>query len=132
MIANHSRSLSTCSHAAFLPLDVLSRQPAFCCAAAVCPANFVAAQRLHIMHHAGAGGKEHSSESHFQSFTGIYIVIMADVQFPGSCLGFPVDHRLEPLSSTGLPTPEPFVGGHARTIENYGRLLQKHQVVISD
>lgn len=84
------------------------------------------------MHHAGAGEKEHSSESHFQLFTGIYIGIMADVQFSSSCLGFPVDHRLEPLLSTGLPTKGSGVGAHARTIENYGRLLQKHQVVVSD
>jgi hypothetical protein len=86
------------------------------------------------MHHAGASEREHLSESHFQSFTGIYIGIMADIQLPGLCLGVPIDHRLEPLFGTGLTTTDPFVdpGGHARAIESYGRRLQKYRVDISD
>jgi hypothetical protein len=57
---------------------------------------------------------------------------MADVKLPGLCLGVPIDHRLEPLFSTGLTTPDPFVSGHARAIESYGRQLQKYREDISD
>ncbi|KAF2278991.1 uncharacterized protein EI97DRAFT_431208 [Westerdykella ornata] len=59
---------------------------------------------------------------------------MADVQLPGFCLGVPIDHRLEPVFATGLITPDPFAapGGHARTIESYGRRRQKYGVGISD
>ncbi|KAF1815599.1 hypothetical protein P152DRAFT_446646 [Eremomyces bilateralis CBS 781.70] len=59
---------------------------------------------------------------------------MADVRLPGSCLGVPIDHRLEPLLGTRLATPDPFVspGGHARAIESYGRCLQNNGEDISD
>jgi hypothetical protein len=59
---------------------------------------------------------------------------MVVVQLPGSCLGIPVDHRLEPLFGTGLTTPDPFAssGGHAGAIESYGRCLQNHREDISE
>jgi len=82
----------------------------------------------------GASEREHSSKSRFQSFLCIYIGIMAYVQLPDLCLGFPIDHRLQPLLGTGLTTRYPFVGpgGHARAIESYGRFLQQYRVDISD
>jgi len=59
---------------------------------------------------------------------------MADVQLPRSCLGFPIDHRLEPLLRTGLKCPDPFIGpgGHVQAIESYGRSLQRHRTDITD
>jgi hypothetical protein len=35
--------------------------------------------------------------SFFQSFRGVEICIMADIQLPALCLGVPIDHRLEPF-----------------------------------
>jgi hypothetical protein len=86
------------------------------------------------MHHAWASEREHSLETHFQSFTDIYVGIMSDVELPGLCLGVPIDHRLAPLFDTELTAPDPSVGpgGHARAIESYGRRLQKSRVDISD
>ncbi|KAF2259629.1 hypothetical protein CC78DRAFT_571764 [Lojkania enalia] len=59
---------------------------------------------------------------------------MAEVELPGLCLGVPIDHRLKPLFSTGLTTPNPSVGfgGHAREIKNYGRYFQKYRKDISN
>lgn len=61
---------------------------------------------------------------------------MANVQLPGLCLGFPIDHRLQPLldTYTGVTTPDPVVrfACHAQTIETYGRSLQKSGANITD
>jgi hypothetical protein len=59
---------------------------------------------------------------------------MANTQLPNLCLGFPIDHRIELLLGTGLATADSFLapGDHARTIENYGCLLQEYTVNVSD
>jgi hypothetical protein len=59
---------------------------------------------------------------------------MANAELPALCLGFPIDHRLEPLLGTGLTTSIPYagLGDHAREIESYGRHLQTYRQDISE
>jgi hypothetical protein len=59
---------------------------------------------------------------------------MANAELPALCLGFPIDHRLEPLLGTGLTASIPYdgLGGHARAIESYGRHLQTYRKDISE
>jgi hypothetical protein len=59
---------------------------------------------------------------------------MANAELPALCLGFPIDHRLEPLLGTGLTISIPYhgLGGHVGAIESYGRHLQTYRDDISE
>jgi hypothetical protein len=59
---------------------------------------------------------------------------MAPDQLPRLCLGIPMDHRLEPLLGAGLTMAHRSVnpGGHVRTVEKYGHVLQNYGEDISN